>query len=145
MTDIFPTKVLLATDGSDGSEAAIRMAAELADKTGSELHLVHVGPLATTSGMDSGSGRERMEEETDDMLGHDARRIEALGGNVAEAHHRRGDAAESIVSLGKEINAGVIVVGSRGLGGLRRIFEGSVSDQVVREAHCPVMVVREEN
>ena len=39
---IFPTKVLLATDGSREAELAARTAAELADKTGSELHLVHV-------------------------------------------------------------------------------------------------------
>lgn len=141
MTDIFPTKVLLATDGSEVSEGAIRMAAELARKTGSDLHLVRVGPLATASGV----RRESTEEKTDDMLGYEAGRVEALGGSIARAHHRRGDAAQSIVEVGKDIDAGLIVLGSRGLGGLRRTFEGSVSDKVLHEAHCPVMVVREEN
>ena len=42
------------------------------------------------------------------------------------------------------MGAGLIVVGSRGLGGIRRTMLGSVSDSVVRHAHCPVMVVREE-
>jgi nucleotide-binding universal stress UspA family protein len=36
------------------------------------------------------------------------------------------------------------VMGSRGLGGIRRALMGSVSDSVVRHAHCPVLVVREE-
>jgi nucleotide-binding universal stress UspA family protein len=44
--------------------------------------------------------------------------------------------------LGEEIRADLIVIGSRGLGGIRRALMGSVSDSVVRHAYCPVMVVR---
>jgi len=51
---------------------------------------------------------------------------------------------EGIVGLAEEIDAGLIVVGSRRLGGVRRALMGSVSDSVVRHAHCPVMVVRPE-
>jgi nucleotide-binding universal stress UspA family protein len=50
--------------------------------------------------------------------------------------------AEQIVNQAEEIRAGLIVVGSRGLGGIRRALMGSVSDSVVRHAHCPVLVVR---
>jgi nucleotide-binding universal stress UspA family protein len=46
--------------------------------------------------------------------------------------------------LAEELGAGLIVMGSRGLGGIRRALMGSVSEKVVRHAHCPVMVVREE-
>jgi nucleotide-binding universal stress UspA family protein len=46
--------------------------------------------------------------------------------------------------LAEEIGAGLIVIGSRGRGGIRRALMGSVSDSVVRHAHCPVMVVRPE-
>ena len=45
--------------------------------------------------------------------------------------------------LAEELDAGLIVVGSRGLGGVRRALIGSVSDSVVRHAHCQVLVVRE--
>ena len=48
----------------------------------------------------------------------------------------------AIVHLADELGVGLIVMGSRGLGGLRRALMGSVSDSVVRHAHCPVMVVR---
>ncbi len=46
--------------------------------------------------------------------------------------------------VAEEIGAGLIVMGSRGLGGIRRALMGSVSDSVIRHAHCPVLVVREE-
>jgi nucleotide-binding universal stress UspA family protein len=49
-----------------------------------------------------------------------------------------------IVELADKLSAGLIVVGSRGLGPLRRVLMGSVSDSVVRHAHCPVLMVRQE-
>ena len=63
-------------------------------------------------------------------------------GTVAEAHLRMGVVAEEIVGLADELDAGLIVVGSRGLGRIRRTLAGSVSESVFRHAHCPVMVVR---
>jgi nucleotide-binding universal stress UspA family protein len=48
------------------------------------------------------------------------------------------------VALAEELGADLIVMGSRGLGGVRRALMGSVSDSVVRHAHCPVLVVRPE-
>ncbi len=51
----------------------------------------------------------------------------------------------AIVRLGEEIGAGLIVMGSRGRGRMQRVLLGSVSDSVVRHAHCPVLVVRESN
>jgi nucleotide-binding universal stress UspA family protein len=54
-----------------------------------------------------------------------------------------GDAAMEIVHLAEDIEAGLVVMGSRGRGGIRRALMGSVSDSVVRHAHCPVLVVRE--
>jgi nucleotide-binding universal stress UspA family protein len=55
-----------------------------------------------------------------------------------------GEPDAEIVSLAEESGAGLILVGSRGRGGVRRALMGSVSDSVVRLAHCPVMVVRSE-
>ena len=51
---------------------------------------------------------------------------------------------EEIVGLSEEIGAGFIVVGSRGLGPLKRALIGSVSDSVVRHSYCSVLVVRKE-
>jgi nucleotide-binding universal stress UspA family protein len=49
---------------------------------------------------------------------------------------------ENIVGLAEELGADLIVIGSRGLGGMKRLLMGSVSESVVRHAHCPVLVVR---
>jgi nucleotide-binding universal stress UspA family protein len=53
-----------------------------------------------------------------------------------------GDAGEAIVAAADSEKADLIVVGSHGRSGVSRFFIGSVSDHVVRHAHCPVMVVR---
>jgi nucleotide-binding universal stress UspA family protein len=55
-----------------------------------------------------------------------------------------GAVALEIVALAEALGVGLIVMGSRGLGGVRRALMGSVSDSVVRHAHCPVLVVRQE-
>jgi nucleotide-binding universal stress UspA family protein len=64
------------------------------------------------------------------------------GAKTAEAHLMLGRPDAAIVWLADELGAGLVVVGSRGLGGMRRTLIGSVSDSVVRHAPCPVMVIR---
>jgi nucleotide-binding universal stress UspA family protein len=70
-------------------------------------------------------------------------KVRTFGGTVAEEHLVEGRVAPEIVGLAEEIGAGLIVMGSRGLGGIRRALMGRVSDSVVQHAHCPVLVVRE--
>lgn len=145
VTDVFPAKVLLAADAAEETSRAVRVAAELAAKTGSELHLVHIGPIMPAVGGLSGSDAGSIEREAEDVLGKRTREVEDAGGDVSDVHIRKGDPAENILILAEEIGAGVVVVGSRGLSGVKRAFEGSVSDEIVRNSPTPVMVVREEN
>jgi nucleotide-binding universal stress UspA family protein len=77
------------------------------------------------------------------VLDAQADKVRAVGGKVARAHLSMGKADHEIVALAEEIAAGLIVMGSKGRGGIRRALMGSVSDAVVRHAHCPVLVVRE--
>lgn len=63
-------------------------------------------------------------------------------GTVAQAHLKIGGPVEEIVTLAEETGAGLIVLGSRGLGGVGRALMGSVSEFVVRYAPCPVLVLR---
>ena len=81
--------------------------------------------------------------EAKEVLEQQAKRIGQSGGTVKETHLREGRAAEEIVEVAEEIDAGLIVMGSRGHGRLRRALMGSVSEAVVRHAHCPVTIVRE--
>jgi nucleotide-binding universal stress UspA family protein len=60
----------------------------------------------------------------------------------AQSHFRVGRPDREIVDLAEEIGAGLIVMGSRGLGAMRRVLLGSVSESVLRHAPCPVLVVR---
>jgi nucleotide-binding universal stress UspA family protein len=62
---------------------------------------------------------------------------------VAQTHLSRGKVDHEVVTLAEEIGAGLVVLGSRGRGGIRRALMGSVSDSVVRHSHCPVLVVRD--
>ena len=151
--NIFPTKILLATDASRGAGLAAKAAIELANTTGSELHLVYVTHLLTeaseASYMSAQLYQEMYEEakqEAQRLLDEQVRMIEEAGGRVAGAHLRIGRPDEEVIRLGEELRAGLVVVGSRGLRPIRRALMGSVSDSVVRHAHCPELVVRgEEN
>jgi nucleotide-binding universal stress UspA family protein len=88
-------------------------------------------------------GGAQFEREARDLLDRQVKRIEEAGATVKKAHLRRGRADEEIVELADEVQAGLIVIGSRGQGGIRRALMGSVSDSVVRHAHTPVLTVRE--
>jgi nucleotide-binding universal stress UspA family protein len=147
---IFPTKILLATDGSKEARLAAEAAAELSRDTGSEVHIAYVLPSPRElrghhlySREVMRSVLEQAEGEARSFLEEQAKQVGASGGKVAETHLETGEPDKEIVRLSEEIGAGSIVIGSRGLGGLRRALMGSVSESVVKHAHCPVFVVRE--
>lgn len=148
---IFPTKVLLAVDGSVNSALAARTAAGLSAKTGSELHVVHVAYLVPPNWGSEVSdlasrlyeeSREEARQEAQRLLDEQVKKTEDAGRRVTKAYVKEGRPDEEIVQLAEEIGAGLVVLGSRGLGLLKRALMGSVSVSVVRHAHCPVLVVR---
>jgi nucleotide-binding universal stress UspA family protein len=150
---IFPTTILLATDGSKEAELAARTAVDIAATTNSELHMVtvarhehaHVYDLPEEPGDVQKSLYEAIERKARELLDEQVKKIEQSGGTIPqEVHLLRGHPDREIVHLAEEIGAGLIVIGSRGQGGVRRALMGSVSDSVVRQAHCPVLIVREE-
>ena len=148
---IFPTKILLACDGSREADLAAKTAADLANSTNSELHLITV----TDSTYHSVDWRfdyptyeeaiEAVKGETQKVLDGQVQKVKEAGGTVEEAHPRTDEPPEkAIIRLAEELEVGLIVMGSRGLGGVRRALMGSISEYVVRHAHCPVMIVRQE-
>jgi nucleotide-binding universal stress UspA family protein len=147
---IFPTKILLATDGSEEAALAAETAADIAQKTASEIHVVNVrpAPVYIDPSSEVVAWMSRIEEnerkEARQLLDAQVEQIGAAGGTVVQSYVRLGRPDEEIVILANEIHAGLVVVGSRGLGGMRRLLMRSVADSVVRHAHCPVLVVRQE-
>jgi nucleotide-binding universal stress UspA family protein len=145
---IFPTKVLLATDGSEEAELAASTAVDLAKLGDSELHVLHVGPALPLYELPDYPAQfeevvQAQRREAQRVLDDQVKGIEALGATVVAAHLEMDERpGRAIVELGDKLGAGLVVMGSRGLSGLRRALMGSVSDSVVRHAHCPVMVVR---
>ncbi len=147
---IFPTPILLAVDGSDEAKQAAQAATELSRETGSDVHLVYVLPTpAQLIGhhLYSDEIRESLiggaERDAETFLKEQAEKVGSDGGTVAETHLRSGDPDKEILRAAEALGVGLIVIGRRGLGAVSRALMGSVSDSVVRHAHCPVLVVRQ--
>jgi nucleotide-binding universal stress UspA family protein len=144
---IFPTTILLATDGSREAELAASTAAELSERTNSELHVVHVGEVPFVYHPERHGGYhvdyEKAETQARQLLETQVEKMGAVGATVAQAHLTMGRADEEIVDLAESIGVGLIVMGTRGQGRMRRALMGSVSESVVRHAHCPVTIVRD--
>src|SRR5215218_5080863 len=100
---IFPTKILLATDGSEEASLAARTAVDLADKTGSELHVAFVLPTQGASDRDTmGFDIEKPHEEEIKQMGRrlldeQVRWVEVAGGTVVGAHFRMARPDEGIL------------------------------------------------
>jgi nucleotide-binding universal stress UspA family protein len=136
---IFPTTILLATDGSRHAELARSAAvdlANLANSTDSELHLVTVAPGYPSYDVRSPSVLELLRRQAEDTLNDQAKKVEQEGGKVAGKHLRIAERyrAQKIVQVAEDIEAGLIVMGNRGLGGIRRALIGSISDSVMPTA-----------
>jgi len=147
----FPTKILLATDASKDATRAAQMASDLANVSDSELHVLHIGNMKdfhVAPGAEQsfsprtaplGEVREKAEKRLDEAV----KQVEQVGGTVAQSHLRVGNPDEEILKFCDEQGGfGLIVMGSRGLGPIKRRLMGSVSESVVRHAQCPVLVAR---
>jgi nucleotide-binding universal stress UspA family protein len=135
--------IVLATDGSPESVPASEQAIDLAIQVDARLLVVSV----------VASARQPSEAASDEITASDSRdslstkaqgivqRARAAGADATYLVWE-GEAGEAIVAAADSENADLIVVGSHGRSGVSRFLIGSVSDFVVRHAHCPVMVVR---
>ncbi|MGI9427801.1 MAG: universal stress protein [Bythopirellula sp.] len=137
--------ILIATDFSSDSEAALRHASALAAAEGAKLCIAHIDD--DTPGLVFGhvgygyvpSVDEIAREQYDKLLTI----LPTNEGVTFEHRFLRGNAAESILQLAKEAKADLIVIGTHGKTGLRRLLMGSVAEQVVRRAECPVLTIKQ--
>lgn len=135
-------KVLFPTDFSDHAEAALPWALRLAEKHGAELHLLHALVLHAA---DEAQVEARYEELADEARAE--LRAMAEDGPVSTVRLvpavRKGVApAPLILEYASEEDVDLIVMGSHGRRGLRRLLLGSVAEEIVRTASCAVLTVR---
>src|ERR671913_1479343 len=136
-----PEKVLLATDGSKDAALAAQAAVDVCEGTGAELHVVHVWYSVPTARLRPFM-RAELKKLGKVLLGEGVKRVEDSGGLVTGAHLLEGRAADEILDLAGQIQAGLVVMGSRGLGPVGRIALGSVSEAVIHHSDWPVLVLR---
>jgi nucleotide-binding universal stress UspA family protein len=140
------SSIVVGTDGSDTAEIALRRAVELAGLTGAKLHVVSAyEPSPAKVG-----GNRPVAEAAEWSVGSDFKvdavlqraQDTARGGSVEiEVHAPKGDPADALINTAKEQDADLIVMGSRGMRGARRVL-GSVPNKVSHQSPCDVLIVQ---
>ncbi len=136
--------ILLAVDGSEHSYHAARMAADLARAMKSERLRIVVAYGRIPPYLGEPNLQHVIDARLTEAQEILQRAVEVVGDVPAEIHTEliEGDAAEAIIEVAKTRESSVIVMGSRGLGGLAGLVLGSTSQKVVSHAPCPVLIVR---
>lgn len=144
-----PKTILVPTDFSEFSDRAVRQAADIAEQNNAKVFLLHVVdklqqcaidyciPLETMMRVQSDSEKEaskKMQEEVDKIV--KAKKIDVV------FDVKSGIPYEEILKEQQERKADLIVIASHGRTGLLKSFIGSVAERVMREAKCPVLLVR---
>ena len=154
------SQILVPLDGSENSERALPHAQELAQASGATLHLIQVVSRSEEQDMVRGGGYDFLAAEYSQDLAQEyitaqlnrageylkaaAVRLET-GGVKAETAVKEGAAAENIVQYAQENGIDLIIMGTRGQGGIQRFLLGSTTDRVLRTGHLPVLVVPPED
>jgi len=142
------SRIVVGTDGSDTATAAVTMALELARTSGATLHVVsaykdpattvtvaHAGAVAVS---DAGVSGAVAKSACEDLLADVMTRAEGL---EVQAHAVAGAPADVMVDVAERVGADLIVVGSKGMKGARRLI-GSVPNSVAHRAPCHVLIAK---
>jgi len=142
---MLPLRVILhPTDFSPEAGFALQVACSLARDYGARLLILHVAQppvvIYSESGMLIPPTASFRQEALDEL-----HRLELPADVLAERSLREGEAAATILQLAEEVKADLIVMGTHGRTGLGRLAIGSVAEDVLRKAFCPVVTVRNPN
>jgi nucleotide-binding universal stress UspA family protein len=138
--------IVVGTDGSPGAEAAIRKTIELLQGRDVTINLVCAYPTPSRLerlGMTAKTDPVSLRGVAADVLARDERRF-AEAGFTVEKHAREGDPADTLIDVATEKDADLIVVGARGLTGVRRFVLGSVSSKLSHHTPASLLIVRED-
>jgi nucleotide-binding universal stress UspA family protein len=143
---------LVATDGSDGALEAIRFFLSLPLAKTTRLRLLSVVEAVRYPGSAPGMIRGQLKAMLDQLERERRADLEKLLERVA--HEARGKVtrvtraiptgtpADEIVTAAVSLDADLIVLGARGLGAMQRLLLGCVSEKVLHDARCPVLIVK---
>lgn len=142
-------KILIPTDGSSSSVHAIQRAKELGIFEQGELYLLSVIKDTFPIPFDAGAegyipGYQGDPRDSAARALEEAKQVIGEGYTIAQATMPQGDAAKKIIENAKEISVDLIVMGNRGLGAFSRTFLGSVSNKVLHQCDCSILIIKEE-
>jgi nucleotide-binding universal stress UspA family protein len=138
--------VVIATDGSESAQRAVRMALDLAKRFDARVHAIYV--------VDEGELRSSPEEHRDEL----ENALEAAGGEALTFVEERatgaadtdvvtavrvGDPADELIAYAGDVDADIVATGTRGRHGEHAFLLGSVAEAVVRRSPVPVLTVRQ--
>src|SRR5262245_30465697 len=142
--------ILVCADGSEQAMEAAKAATELAKKFGSSIRIVNIFDIIASVAPYMGVWDLAVGEDTITKYAQEAQQTSAK--RTGEIFHKEdlpfevsldwGRPADKIIEIAKDNNSDLIVMGSRGLGGIKSLLLGSVSDNVLHHAHCPVLIIR---
>ena len=134
-------RIVVGTDGSDNSVAALQWAIEEARSHSAAVEVVYswqFPPVIDPLGVSMLPSADEMNTSADRLLKEVMRKVDVKNANVT-ARVVRGAAASALLEAAKD--ADLLVMGRRGHGGFMGLLLGSVAQQVVQHAECPVVLV----
>jgi universal stress protein A len=142
------SRILFATDLEGHDHTALEYASSLAASFNAELHVVYVADVVATGtygGFDSPPAFY-FEEVTRQQLEERLGKVTPTASGVPCIHHfRTGNPSEEIVNVAQKEGMDFIVMASHGRRGVTRVLLGSVAENVLRHATCPVLIVKQES
>jgi len=143
--------IVVGTDGSETAGTALAHAVALAKSFDGMLHIVHAyrtvsasdvvsAATAGTAMPDFASVNEGIKATSEHVLEHGVAAADREGVK-AQGHAVPGDAADALINVAEQVHADVIVVGNRGMAGLRRFLLGSVPNKVAHQCPCSILIV----
>jgi nucleotide-binding universal stress UspA family protein len=137
--------IVVGTDGSDRAGEAVDKALALAQMVNARLHVVHaVRPAVIGTEFVDQAGavvsQQDMRERGDRICAEIVAKAEGEG-VVAEAHSVDGDPADALVKVAEAVDADLVVLGNRGMSGVKRFLLGSVPNKVSHRCPCSVLIV----
>ncbi|MDY6864197.1 MAG: universal stress protein [Thermodesulfobacteriota bacterium] len=137
-------KIIVCTDGSEYGDKTVEFAARFAEKFRIDLTILHViEDLVPQAELPTYPGFRPKKEEAEAILSHAEKLITDISREIkCNKKIACGPISSEIVRIAEVEGFDGIIIGTRGLRGLKRMLLGSVAEDVMRHAHCPVTLVR---